>query len=231
MLDAPLLTALVSEGREKRRDVPLAAIAPRMVQAVVAIEDRRFYDHPGVDFIGTTRAVFTNVFGSKRYLSGGSTITQQLVQNTFISSMWGLAKAREKDPRRKFTEWLMSIALERRLSKDKVLELYLNDVPLGQRGSFAIHGVPEAARLFFGKDVSNLSLVEAATIAGVIQAPSRLSPFNNPERARERRNVVLQDDGRHRRHHARTTPTARRASRCRSSRARSSPRRRISSTT
>jgi penicillin-binding protein 1B len=192
ILDAPLLTALISEGREKRRDVPLAAIAPRMIQAVVAIEDRRFYDHPGVDFIGTTRAVFTNLVGSRRYLSGGSTITQQLVRNTFISSMWGLAKAREKDPRRKFTEWLMSIALERRLSKDKVLELYLNDVPLGQRGSFAIHGVPEAARLFFGKDVSNLSLVEAATIAGVIQAPSRLSPFTNPERARERRNIVLQ---------------------------------------
>jgi penicillin-binding protein 1B len=190
--DAPLLTALIGEGREKRRDVPLTAIAPRMVQAVVAIEDRRFYDHPGVDVIGTTRAVFTNLFGSRKYLSGGSTITQQLVRNTFLSSMWGLDKAREKGPRRKFTEWLMSVALERRLSKDKVLELYLNDVPLGQRGSFAIHGVPEAARLFFAKDVNNISLVEAATIAGVIQAPSRLSPFTNPDRAKERRNTVLQ---------------------------------------
>ena len=189
--EAPLLTALTTEGREKRRDVPLTAIAPRMIQAVVAIEDHRFYDHPGIDVIGTTRAVFTNLFGRKQYSSGGSTITQQLVRNTFLSSMWGLDKAREKGPRRKFTEWLMSLALERRLPKDKVLELYLNDVPLGQRGSFAIHGVPEAARLFFGKDVSNLSLVEAATIAGVIQAPSRLSPFTNPERAKERRNLVL----------------------------------------
>ena len=191
-LDAPLLTALTTEGREKRRDVPISGIAQHMVQAVVAIEDRRFYDHPGVDVIGTTRAVFTNLFGTKKYLSGGSTITQQLVRNTFLSSMWGLDKAREKGPRRKFTEWLMSVSLERRLSKDKVLELYLNDVPLGQRGSFAIHGVPEAARLFFGKDVSNISLVEAATIAGVIQAPSRLSPFSNPDRAKERRNTVLQ---------------------------------------
>ena len=190
-LEAPLLTALISEGREKRRDVPLTAIAPTMIQAVISIEDHRFSDHSGVDWIGTTRAVFSNVFGSRKYLSGGSTITQQLVRNTFLSSMWGLDKAREKGPRRKFTEWLMSVALERRLSKDKVLELYLNDVPLGQRGSFAIHGVPEAARLFFGKDVSNLSLVEAATIAGVIQAPSRLSPFSNPERAKERRNTVL----------------------------------------
>ncbi len=162
-----------------------------MIQAVIAIEDRRFYDHSGVDWIGTTRAVLTNIFGTKKYLGGGSTITQQLVKNTFLTSMWGMEKAREKDPRRKFTEWLMSIALERRLSKDKVLELYLNDVYLGQRGSFAIHGVPEAARLFFGKDVSNLSLVEAATIAGVIQAPPRYSPFHNPERAKERRNTVL----------------------------------------
>ena len=190
-LDTPLLTALITEGREKRRDVPLSAIPPRMSQAVIAIEDRRFYEHPGVDPIGTARAIFTNVFGSKKYLGGGSTLTQQLVRNTFLSSMWGLDKAREKSPRRKFTEWFMSVALERRLSKDKILELYLNDVYLGQRGSFAIHGVPEAARLFFGKDVSNLSLVEAATIAGVIQAPPRYSPFNNPDRARERRNTVL----------------------------------------
>ena len=115
----------------------------------------------------------------------------------------------------------MSIALERRLSKDKVLELYLNDVPLGQRGSFAIHGVPEAARLFFGKDVSNVSLVEAATIAGVIQAPSRLSPFSNPERARERRNIVLQamvDTGVH--HPGRRRPRLARAGADRGARAR-----------
>ena len=190
-LGAPLLTALISEGREKRRDVPLASIPQRMIQAVLAIEDRRFYDHSGVDWIGTTRAVITNIVGSRKYTSGGSTITQQLVKNTFLTTMWGMAKAREKDPRRKFTEWLMSIALERRLSKDKLLELYLNDVDLGQRGSFAIRGVPEAARLFFGKDVSNLTLAEAATIAGVIQAPSRFAPFNFPDRVKERRNIVL----------------------------------------
>jgi penicillin-binding protein 1B len=189
--DAPLITALVTEGREKRRDVPLASIPPRMAQAVIAIEDRRFYDHAGIDPIGTTRAVLTNIFGTRRYLSGGSTITQQLVRNTFLSAYWGIEKAQEKTPKRKFTEWLMSIALERRLSKDQILELYLNDVWLGQRGSFAVHGVPEAARLFFGKDISNVSLTEAATIAGVIQAPPRYSPFNNPDKSKERRNVVL----------------------------------------
>jgi penicillin-binding protein 1B len=193
-MDAPLLTALI-EGREKRRDVPLAAIAPHMTRAVVAIEDHRFYGHSGVDVIGTTRAVFTNLFGSKEYVSGGSTITQQLVRNTFLTSMWGLDKAREKGGlaglKRKFTEWFMSVALERRLSKDKILELYLNDIYLGQRGSFGIHGVPEAARLFFGKDVSNLTLAEAATIAGVIKSPPYYSPFNHPDHAKERRNTVL----------------------------------------
>ena len=85
----------------------------------------------------------------------------------------------------------MALILERRASKDEILEMYLNDVYLGQRGSFAVHGVAEAARLFFGKDVSNLTLSEAATIAGVIQSPYTWSPFASPERCRERRNVVL----------------------------------------
>jgi penicillin-binding protein 1B len=182
-LDAPLITALITSGREKRRDVPLRLIPPQMIKAVLAIEDRRFYDHAGVDPIGTVRAVFSNVFGGKKYLEGGSTITQQIVKNTFLTP--------EKSLRRKTLEWFMSFILERRLSKDQILELYLNDVALGQRGSFAIHGVAEASRLFFAKDVANLSLSEAATIAGVIQSPSRLSPFNHPDRARERRNVVL----------------------------------------
>jgi penicillin-binding protein 1B len=182
-LDAPLITALISTSRSKRRDVPLQVIPAKMVQAVLAIEDRRFYDHHGIDPIGIAGAVFRNVFGHKEYLASGSTITQQLVKNTFLTH--------EKTLRRKMTEWFMSILLERRLSKDQILELYLNDVALGQRGSFAIHGVAEAARLFFAKDITNVSLPEAATIAGVIQSPSRLSPFNNGERARDRRNVVL----------------------------------------
>ena len=184
-LDSPLITALIASAREKRRDVPLAAIPPHMIKAVLAIEDRRFFDHPGIDPIGIASAFFGYIFGKDAYMRGASTLTQQLVKNTFLSP--------ERTPQRKFKEWLMSIALERRLTKDKVLELYLNDVWLGQRGSFAIRGVPEAARLFFGKDVANVSLSEAATIAGVIQSPPRHSPFNNPERSRERRNVVLKE--------------------------------------
>src|SRR5262249_3962074 len=157
-----------------RRDVPLSAIPQRMVQAVLAIEDRRFYEHPGVDPIGIVGAVVSYVFGGKSYMRGASTITQQFVKNTFLTP--------ERSATRKFREWICSIALERRLTKDQVLALYLNDVPLGQRGSFAIHGVPEAARLFFGKDISNVSLSEAATIAGTIQLPTRLSPFNYPDK-------------------------------------------------
>ena len=183
ILETPMITALVATGREKRRDVPLAQVPPHVVQAVLAIEDRRFYEHPGIDPIAITGAVFNYVFGDKSYMRGASTLTQQLVKNTFLTQ--------DRTAKRKFQEWIMSVALERRLNKDQVLELYLNDVWLGQRGSFAIHGVPEASRLFFGKDIANVSLSEAATIAGTIQSPIRHSPFNNGERAKERRNVVL----------------------------------------
>jgi penicillin-binding protein 1B len=182
-LDAPMLSGLASADREKRRRVPLAAITPRMVQAVLAIEDRRYYAHPGVDPIRMVGALFTNLRGDLPYLVGASTITQQLVKNFFLTP--------EKSLRRKLLEQFMAIVLERRASKDEILELYLNEVYLGQRGSFAVHGVAEAARLMFGKDVGNLALSEAATIAGIIQAPSDHSPFRSPVRARERRNVVL----------------------------------------
>ncbi|MBI2219783.1 MAG: PBP1A family penicillin-binding protein [Acidobacteria bacterium] len=180
-LESPLITAL-GASREKRRHVPLSRIPTHMVQAVLAIEDHRFYDHPGVDLIGVAGAMFTNIFGDKPYLAGGSTITQQLVKNMFLTP--------EKSPIRKLKDQYMALIMETRLSKNQILEMYLNDVYLGQRGSFAIHGVGEAARLFYGKDVSNVTLTEAATIAGVIQT-ARHSPFKSMERARERRNVVL----------------------------------------
>jgi penicillin-binding protein 1B len=181
-LDPPLITALVPAGREKRRDVPLAAIPKHMVEAVLAIEDRRFYEHPGVDPIAIAAAAGNALLG-RSSMRGASTLTQQLVKNTFLTQ--------ERTLRRKMTEWLMAVVLERRLSKGQILELYLNDVWLGQRGSFAIHGVAEAARLFFAKDIANVSLSEAAAIAGTIQSPPRYSPFSNPEKAVERRNVVL----------------------------------------
>jgi penicillin-binding protein 1B len=191
-LDAPLLTSLVRTSREKRRQVPLSVIPTRMVQAVLAIEDRRYYSHPGVDPIRMIGALFTNVFGNRPYLEGASTITQQLARNFFLTEeMATEQQTRQRSYTRKILEQFMSVVLSIKTNKDQVLELYLNDVYLGNRGSFAIHGVPEAARLYFGKDVTNLTLGEAAAIAGIIQSPGTLSPFSAPERVKERRNVVL----------------------------------------
>ena len=183
-LEAPLLTAVAPGGRGRQRQVPLSQLPATVVQAVLAIEDRRFYSHPGVDIIRTAGAIVTNVRGDKPYLVGGSTLTQQLVKNSFLTP--------EKTYTRKIREQVMSVVLERRLTKDQILELYMNDVYLGQRGSFSVHGVAEGAHLFFGKDVTNISLPEAATLAGIIQSPAAHSPTRNPVRARERRNVVLQ---------------------------------------
>ncbi|MBS1820127.1 MAG: PBP1A family penicillin-binding protein [Acidobacteria bacterium] len=190
-LDTPLLSALQAE-REKRRPVALSSLPPHVINAVLAIEDRRFYYHPGVDPIRLTGAVLYGLIGDSR-ISATSTLTQQLVRNVFLPQFegWTLQQARERSARRKALEIWVSLILTRKATKDEILEMYLNAVPLGQRGSFAIVGVSEAARLFFGKDVSNLTIAEAATIAGVIQSPSALSPFNNPNRCRDRRNVVI----------------------------------------
>ncbi len=190
-MDAPMLTALI-QARVKRRQVPLSALPSKMVDAVLAIEDQRYFSHPGVDPIRMVGALVTNAFGNRPYLEGASTITQQLARNFFLTEEMAIEQqTRQRSLRRKLLEQFMAIVLDFRATKDEVLELYLNDVYLGNRGSFAIHGVAEAARLYFGKDVNNLSLGEAATIAGIIQSPNTLSPFNAPARALERRNVVL----------------------------------------
>jgi penicillin-binding protein 1B len=190
-MDAPMLTALI-HARVKRRQVPLSALPSRIVDAVLAIEDQRYYSHPGVDPIRIVGAIFTNVFGNRPYLEGASTITQQLARNFFLTQELALEQQTgQRSPIRKLREQFMAVVLDIKTTKEEVLELYLNDVYLGNRGSFAIHGVAEAARLYFGKDVNNLSIGEAATIAGIIQSPNVLSPFNSPAKARERRNLVL----------------------------------------
>jgi penicillin-binding protein 1B len=197
-LDSPLVTALMPSGlREKRRRVPLAAIPTQMRQAVLAIEDQRFYSHPGINPFGVIGAAIANVFGGHRPITGGSTITQQLARMFFLADEFNAelqsgTRGRSLDSfLRKGQEMFMSMVLERRASKDEILELYLNDVYLGQRGSFGIHGVAEASRIFFGRDVANLTIAESATIAGVIQSPASRSPFTNPKRSVERRNVVI----------------------------------------
>ena len=131
-----------------------------MKEAVLAIEDRRFYYHPGIDPIRMVGAVFTNLFGNRPYLVGGSTITQQLARNFFLTEQMQLEQqTRQRSYRRKMLEQFMSVILETKATKDEILELYLNDVYLGNRGSFALHGVAEASKIYFGKDVTNLTLV------------------------------------------------------------------------
>jgi penicillin-binding protein 1B len=156
---------------------------PKVVQdAVIAIEDERFYQHFGIDFVSILRATAANV-RALRFVQGGSTLTQQLAKNLFLSP--------KKTLSRKLLEVPMALSLERHLSKPQLLELYLNEVYLGQEGAVAIHGMPEAASAFFGKKLGDLTADEAATLAGVIKAPSYYNPRRFPERAVERRNIVL----------------------------------------
>ena len=153
-----------------------------LIQAILSIEDQRFFAHTGLDPWGIGRAMFQNV-SDERMAQGGSTITQQLVKSTYLSSARTL--------QRKYSEAMLAFALENRLSKQEILALYCNEVYLGQRGAVAARGVQEAAQLYFAKELKQLTLSEAATLAGMIQSPARYSPLHNPEAAQERRNTVL----------------------------------------
>lgn len=184
VLDAPHLSTLHGGDRRRRRTVPLAEIPRDVVRAVLAAEDHRFFAHPGIDAVRIAGAAVTNLTGSRTYLVGASTLTQQLIKNTLLSP--------EQTVRRKLHEQALALLLERRLTKPRILELYLNEVYLGHRGSFAVHGVAQGARALFGKDLRNLTLGEAATLAGLIRAPQTHAPDRHPERARNRRNGVLQ---------------------------------------
>ncbi len=159
-------------------------LPPVLVKAVLAIEDRRFFEHSGVDAWGVVRAALSWGDSGQDLKQGGSTITQQLVKNTYLTP--------ERTLRRKVNEAVLATALERRLSKQDILALYCNEIYLGQRGSVAVRGVGQAARVYFGKELNDLSLAEAATIAGMIQSPGRYAPDRQPERARARRNTVIE---------------------------------------
>jgi penicillin-binding protein 1B len=165
-----------------RRQLNFKDIPPVLVQAITSIEDRRFFDHPGLDFFGIARALLRNV-GDERLSQGGSTITQQLVKNTYLTP--------ERTLRRKYAEAMLAFTLERRLSKEDIFALYCNEIYLGQRGVIAVRGVDQATRMFFGKELKDLTLAEAATLAGMIQSPSRYSPVRHNDAARARRNTVL----------------------------------------
>jgi penicillin-binding protein 1B len=183
-LEPQLVTALFdAEQRSKRQVVKYNDIPPVMVQAVLAIEDRRFFEHSGVNFVRTFEAVWEDVLRQRR-AQGGSTITQQLARGFFLTP--------EKSIKRKLTEMLIAEELEQKFTKQQIFEFYANWVDLGQRGSFAISGFGEASKAYFGKDLKDISLPEAALLAGLIQRPSYLSPYRHPERALDRRNLVLE---------------------------------------
>ncbi|MBM3803011.1 MAG: PBP1A family penicillin-binding protein [Acidimicrobiia bacterium] len=178
-----LVTNLFDKSRAKRRLIRYQDIPKVLLDAVLAIEDRRFFEHAGFDPIGIVRAAFIDIMRWKR-AQGASTITQQVVRNFWLSP--------ERRIVRKLKEIYMSIILETRLSKEEIFTLYANDAYLGQRGSFSINGFGEAATAYFNKDIKNLSIPEAALIAGTIQSPNRFNPIRHPERALQRRNLVLQ---------------------------------------
>ncbi len=183
-LEPQLVTALFdAEQRSKRQLVKYDDIPPVMVQAVLAIEDRRFFEHSGVNFVRTAEAVWEDVLRQRR-AQGGSTLTQQLARGFFLTP--------EKSIKRKLTEMLIAEELEQKFSKKQIFEFYANWVDLGQRGSFAISGFAEASKAYFNKDLKDITLPEAALLAGLIQRPSYLSPYRHPERALERRNLVLE---------------------------------------
>ena len=182
-LEPQLITALFEgEERSKRELVKFEDIPQPLVDAVLAIEDRRFFQHSGVNYFRLVEAAAIDV-REGRHGQGGSTLTMQLSRGFFLSP--------EKTVKRKLVEMLIAIELEHRFSKQRIFEMYANQVYMGQRGSFTIAGFAEASRAYFNKDIKNLSLPEAALLAGMIQRPNYLSPYKNPKRALDRRNLVL----------------------------------------
>ncbi len=180
---APVILAeLRGPENESRIPVTLEQLPPYVPDAVLAMEDARFYDHKGLDPLGILRAVARNVL-TDGGLQGGSTLTQQLVKNLFLTQ--------ERTFTRKAREAVLAIAIERRHSKDEILALYLNEIYLGQVGGAAICGVAQAARAYFGTAAERLSMGQAATLAGIISAPNAYSPLRHPERALERRDIAL----------------------------------------
>jgi penicillin-binding protein 1B len=183
-LEPTMITAVDTEQRFKRQLVDYKDIPKVLVDAVTSIEDRRFFQHGGVNYWRFMQAAWIDASQGGARRQGGSTITMQVSRMFFLTP--------EKTIKRKLTEMLIAIELEQKLSKEQIFSLYANQVDLGQRGSYTITGFAEASRSYFNKDIQSLNLPEAALLAGLIQRPSYLSPYRHPERALERRNLVLE---------------------------------------
>ncbi|MCA1182645.1 penicillin-binding protein [Bacillus licheniformis] len=163
---------------ENRRPISIAEVPDGVKNAFIAVEDKRFYEHHGIDFKSVSRAVYKDILAGGK-VEGGSTITQQLAKNTFLTN--------DKTFLRKTKEVIIAINLERDYSKDKLLEMYLNQLYFGH----GVYGIQAAANYFFSKDVKDLTVSEGAVLASIPKAPSTYSPILNPEKSRERRNVIL----------------------------------------
>ena len=181
-LEPELLTSILSDQLENRRPVTLDQIPQSLVDAVVSTEDVRYFHHPGIDPLGIMRAGMRNLL-HHGVSEGGSTLTQQLVKNYYLTS--------ERTFKRKIVEAFMAVILDARYSKKEILEAYLNDIYLGRNRSISILGVGEASRFYFGKPVSEIAVPEAALLAGMIRSPNNYSPFTHPEKSLGRRNTVL----------------------------------------
>lgn len=179
-LDPPLIGGIYPGKNEDRVLVRLEQVPQHVIDALIAVEDRRFYSHFGVDPRGILRAVIATVSGE---VQGGSTLTQQLVKNFYLSA--------ERTLQRKFTEMIMAVLLEVHYSKEEILETYLNEVYLGQDGNRAIHGFGLASGFFFDQPLERLDIEKAALLVGMLKGPSQYSPRTQPQRALERRNLVL----------------------------------------
>ena len=186
-LEPKILSSIAAEGDGKRKTVTFNDLPKHLIKAITVTEDRAFFEHYGVNFRGIARAAWRRYEGEENSpiaRQGGSSITQQLVKNLLLSN--------DQTLERKIKEAYMSVILETRLSKEEIFTLYANQIYLGQQaGGTSIYGVGEAANDYFGKDVSALTLPEAALIAGIIRSPNRYNPRKNIEKVTERRNQVL----------------------------------------
>jgi len=185
-LEPKILSSITNEENGRRKVIGFKDLPPLLVKSIVVTEDRAFFEHYGVNLRGIARAFWRRLDdedNSPVAKQGGSSITQQLVKNLLLNA--------EKSWTRKAKEAYMSIILETRLSKEQIFELYTNQIYLGQQAGFSIYGVGEGANAYFGKDVSALTLPEAAFIAGIIRSPNRYNPYKDLNKATERRNQVL----------------------------------------
>jgi penicillin-binding protein 1B len=182
ILDPPLIASYYGPDFLERRPVTLDEVSPDLIGAVLAAEDDGFYRHAGFSLSGMARALWVDLRG-RGTRQGGSTLTQQLVKNLYLTQ--------EKTLSRKSQEFLLAVLLELRYSKKQILEAYLNEIYLGGSNGVSLMGVGAASRAYFGKDAKQLDLAEAATLGGLISSPANYSPLVHPDKARERRDWVL----------------------------------------